>query len=81
MSNPVAKVHERGKEPVDEDHAVLRAGANRTLPQPGSKPELVSLMPQRPNLGTSSAITTADRPVILQSLMIALRVAFPTTQP
>ncbi|MEW9514619.1 hypothetical protein [Streptomyces bacillaris] len=30
---------------------------------------------------TSSAITAADKPVILRSLMIAARVTFPTTQP
>jgi hypothetical protein len=30
---------------------------------------------------TSSAITSADRPVILRSLMIAARDAFPTTRP
>lgn len=32
-------------------------------------------------VATSSAITTADRPVILRLLMIAVRVAFPTTRP
>ncbi len=50
MSNPVAKVHERGQEPVDEDHAVLRTSAHRTLPRPGRKPGLVPLMPQRSHL-------------------------------
>ncbi|HEY9332300.1 MAG TPA: hypothetical protein VIS09_29350 [Streptomyces sp.] len=46
----MAKVHERGQEPIDEDHAVLRAGAHRTLPRPGCQPGLVPLMPQRSNL-------------------------------
>ncbi len=34
-----------------------------------------------PTSATSSAITSADRPVILRSLTIAARDAFPTTQP
>ncbi|MYW31111.1 hypothetical protein [Streptomyces sp. SID2119] len=46
----MAKVHERGKEPVDEDHAVLRTGADRTLPRPGRKPGPVPLVPQQPYL-------------------------------
>lgn len=49
MSNPVAKVHERGQEPVDEHHLVLRTSAHGTLPRPGRKPRLVPLMPQRPH--------------------------------
>lgn len=51
MSNPVAKMHQRGKQPVDEDQAVLRTGDHRTLPRPGRKPGLVPLMPQRADLG------------------------------
>jgi hypothetical protein len=51
MSNPVAKVHERSQEPVDENHAVLRTSANRTLPRPGRKPGLVPFVPQRTDLG------------------------------
>ncbi|MGW0669373.1 hypothetical protein, partial [Streptomyces sp. NPDC002746] len=51
MSHPVAKVHERGQEPVDEDHAVLRTGAHGTLPRPGCKPGLVPFVPQRSYLG------------------------------
>lgn len=50
MSHSVAKVHERGQEPVDENHAVLRTSANRTLPRPGRKPGLMTFMPQRPHL-------------------------------
>ncbi|WRZ08833.1 hypothetical protein OG959_38585 [Streptomyces sp. NBC_00385] len=51
MSDPVAKVHERGQEPVDEDHAVRRTGAHGTLPRPGCKPGLVPFLPQRSYLG------------------------------
>lgn len=47
MSNPMAKVHERGQEPVDEHHLVLRTSAHRTLLLPGRKPGVVALMPQR----------------------------------
>ncbi|MFJ2080746.1 hypothetical protein ACIOGW_36910 [Streptomyces anulatus] len=47
MSNPMAKVHQRGQEPVDEHHLVLRTSAHGTLPLPGRKPGLVPFMPQR----------------------------------
>uniref|UniRef100_A0A8D3WBW5 Uncharacterized protein n=1 Tax=Streptomyces pratensis (strain ATCC 33331 / IAF-45CD) TaxID=591167 RepID=A0A8D3WBW5_STRFA len=46
----MTKVHQRGQEPVDEHHAVLRTSAHRTLPLPGRKPGLVPLMPQRAHL-------------------------------
>lgn len=49
-STPVAKGHQRGRKPVDGDHAVLRTSAHRTLPRPGRKPGLMPLMPQRPHL-------------------------------
>ncbi len=81
MSNPVAKVHERGQQPVDEDQAVLRTGAHRTLPCRDASPAWCRSCHNGPTSATSSAITAADTPVILRSLMIAMRVTFPTTQP
>ena len=50
MSNPMTKVHQRGQEPVDEHHLVLRTSAHGTLPLPGRKFGLVPLMPQRAHL-------------------------------
>lgn len=82
MSNPVAKVHQRGQEPVDEGHAVLRAGAPiARFRERDTSLTLCRSCHNGSNSATSSAITAADRPVILRSLMIAVRVAFPTTQP
>ncbi len=48
MSNPMAKMHESGQEPVDEHQPVLRAGSHSTLPRPRGKPVLAPFMPQRP---------------------------------
>lgn len=39
MRDPMTKVHERGQEPVDEYHAVLRTSANRR-PQTGDPLEI-----------------------------------------
>lgn len=45
----MAKVHEGGQEPVDEDRAELRTGTHRALPQPGRTPGPAPAMPQRSN--------------------------------
>lgn len=79
MSDPMAKVHERGQESVDEDHAMFR-----TAPTARFRGLEASLARCRschngPTPATSSAITAAYRPVILRSLITAVRVTFPTT--
>jgi hypothetical protein len=82
MSNAVAKVHERGQEPVDEKPC----GASHQRQPHAFRALEASLAWCRPchngpTSATSSAITAADRPVILRSLMLAVRVTFPTTRP
>lgn len=81
MSNPVTKVHERGQEPVGEDHAVIRAYANARFRDRDASLAWCRSCHNGPTSATSPAIRTADRPVILRPLMIALRIAFPSTQP
>ncbi|GLW04756.1 hypothetical protein Slala05_83860 [Streptomyces lavendulae subsp. lavendulae] len=81
MSDTVAKMNQRGQEPVDEDQTVLRASANGPLARPGLQPRLMSFLPYNgPTSATSSAITSDDSPVILRSLMITARAPFPTTR-
>ncbi len=67
----------RGQEPVDKRQPVLCACADSPFPRPGGEPGSVMLMPQRAISDTSSAITSTDKPVILRSLVIAARDAFP----
>lgn len=45
VSGPVAKVDERGQEPVDEDQPVLCPGSDRPFPWPGLQSRLVPFMP------------------------------------
>lgn len=45
MSGPVAEVHERGQEPVDEDQPVLRTGTDGPLPRPGLRFHPVPFVP------------------------------------
>lgn len=81
VRGPLPEVHEGGQEPVDEHEPVLRAGAHRPLPRPGRKAWPYAVHATTGQTATSSAITSAERPVILRSLTIAAREAFPTTRP
>ncbi|CAL9339057.1 hypothetical protein SUDANB15_00223 [Streptomyces sp. enrichment culture] len=81
MRGRVPEVHEGGRAPVDEDQPVLRTRAHSPLPRPGRKSGLVPFVHNGPSSATSPAIRSADRPVILRSLTIAARDAFPTTRP
>lgn len=81
MRGPVTEMHERGQEPVDEHQPMLRARAHRPLPWPGRELDLVPFMPQRPHLRDEFSDHLGRQTVILRSLMIAVRVAFPATQP
>ncbi|MFJ6486771.1 hypothetical protein ACIQK6_42690 [Streptomyces sp. NPDC091682] len=47
----MAKVDERGQEPVDEDQPVLRTSTDGPLPRPGLQSRLVPFMPYRTYLG------------------------------
>ncbi|GAA2955436.1 hypothetical protein GCM10010478_64370 [Streptomyces erythrogriseus] len=79
MRNPVSEMHEGDQKPVDEDQPVLRTRADSTLPRPDASLAWCRSCHNGPRSATSSAITSADRPVILRPLMIAARDAFPTT--
>ncbi len=62
MSNPMAKVHERGQEPVDEHQPVLRAGTHGTLPRPRGQLGLVPFMPQQAYQGDEFSDHTGRQP-------------------
>ncbi|MFI8917392.1 hypothetical protein ACIGW4_38145, partial [Streptomyces sp. NPDC053513] len=47
----MTEMDEGGQKPVDEHQPVLRTGAHGPLPRPGGKRGLVTLMPQRADLG------------------------------
>ncbi len=51
MRDSVAKMHERGQQPVDEHQPVLRARAHHPLALLGGEPGLVLCLPQRTHLG------------------------------
>lgn len=72
---------EGGQKSVDEGRLVFRAGAHGPLPRPGGELGLVLFMPHRTQSAASSAITSADKSVILWSLVIAARITFPATHP
>lgn len=67
VGNPVTKVDQGGQQAVDEHQAVFRTAAHGPLPRSGSKPGLVTLMPQRPDLrdefSNHSARQARDPPV------------------
>jgi hypothetical protein len=71
---------EGGQEPVDEHEPVLRTGAHSTLPRPRGQLGLVTLMPQRANLGDEFSDHLGRQPVICRLRMIAARARLPTTQ-
>lgn len=76
----VAEVHEGGQEPVDEDQPVLRPAPIARFRGRDASLARCRSCHNGPSSATSSAITPADRPVILRSLMIAARDAFATTR-
>ncbi len=67
MRGTVAKVDERGQEPVDKDQPVHCPGANGPFPWPGLQSHLVPFMPQQTDLhaefGYHLARQTCDPPI------------------
>ncbi|MFI9723915.1 hypothetical protein ACIHFE_30400 [Streptomyces sp. NPDC052396] len=56
------ELHEGGQQPVDEDQLVPGPGPDSPLPVPGGKPGLVTLMPQRADLGNEFGDHRRRRP-------------------
>ncbi|MFC9605330.1 hypothetical protein ACFTTN_17915 [Streptomyces niveus] len=70
-----------GQQPPARDQPVLRAGVHGPLPLPVDKSGLVTLMPQRADVGNEFSDHIGRKAVIRRSLMPSGRVDFPTTQP
>ncbi|MDQ0604779.1 hypothetical protein QF037_009124 [Streptomyces canus] len=67
MGDPGAQMDKRDQQPVDEHQPVVRTDTQSPLPRPGGKPDLVTLVPQRPDLADEFGITPAVRPVLVRS--------------
>lgn len=56
MGDSVAEMVGRGEEPIDEHQPVLRTGTRSTPSQPRGQLGLMTLMPQRAQLGVSDQL-------------------------
>jgi hypothetical protein len=51
MGDPVAQLHQRGQQPVEEHQAVPGTGSDRPPPRPIGQPRILARLPTRSQLG------------------------------